>query len=376
MSQQLKCKLCETEFKTEALLDTHLSRKTACISAKTVIEMLEKNENTMKEAKERMVTYQESSDMFRNLHVRTQKQLQVWRREHAKCSVTIEKNPPEEEYTGPRQTMSVAEFFDNAENNPAANDIFLPEGARRQAERERAEAAAAIKDSTAQESPKKRDLSDSESPETSPIKGSGEGTTNDPFKFGSDSSKGNSFSFGNTGGSGFSFKQPSTLKDPDSISTPTNWSSWSSKTNNNPTTVSTSWSSSDNGTTRTSTNGSSVPTGPGNAFPGTPAFGTPEWTKQFTNNAPWNNKRPNQVARLPNGQVVDTTNMTTTNTTTTNITNNIVNINVKLCAPGFESIHITDSRALNFNMEKKQRIADHLQKLVEIMMDEPVPKYN
>jgi hypothetical protein len=82
------------------------------------------------------------------------------------------------------------------------------------------------------------------------------------------------------------------------------------------------------------------------------------------------------MARLPNGQTLDTTNMTTTNTTTTNITNNVVNINVKLCAPGFESLHITDSRGIVFSMEKKQRIADHLQKLVDIMGEEPVPQYN
>jgi len=406
---QVKCKLCESEFKTEAALQLHLERKTACVSSQTVVAMLNKNAdelNEQKELKERLVTIQEQSDFFRQLHVRSQKQLQAWRKEHQKCSVTIAKLPPQEEYTGPRQTMSVTEFFDNLENNPEANDILLPEGAREQARAERAAAAAekAKRELDGEEvSPQKeKDKYELDTSEGSPvttkgnrtetkkperperpaatketkeseIKGTGNGTTSDPFKFSNSSSDGNSFSFGNTSGdSNFSFKQPTALKDPDLISTPTNWSSWTSRTNNNPKTVSTSWSSADNNTTTTSTtNGNSIPyTTPQQP----PAFGTPEWTKQFTQNAPWNKK--NQLAKMANGQITDTTNMTTTNTTTTNITNNIVNINVKLCAPGFESLHITDSRVLSFSMEKKQRIADHLQKLVEIMMDEPVPKYN
>jgi hypothetical protein len=150
----------------------------------------------------------------------------------------------------------------------------------------------------------------------------------------------------------FSFrpKNGPTLKQPDSIKPPTNWSSWGNS-------GSSSWSRNNN---FSSANTGNV----------TAPFGTAEWAKQFTSQFANNKLSQNgKKTRLPNGQIVDTTNMTTTNTTTTNITNNIININVKLCAPGFESIHMTDSRGMTFSMVKKQKIADHLQKLLEIMMD-------
>jgi hypothetical protein len=314
----MKCQLCESEFKTQKPLEKHQTRKTACISSEKVINLLNEKDKELSEMKERMDMSEEQSDMFRKLHVRSQKQLAAWRKEHKKCDVTRAKEALEEpEYPpGPRKKVSVEEFFNNPEN------FSSPE-----------EAAANSTSSS---------FDFGQNANTQP---SNNGTTTSfSFKQSNDTNNRSNSDSGTT----FSFRPKSTsmptpkLNQPDSIKPPTSWSSWSNNNNNS---SFPNWSSGNNN------------------FSGS-KFGTKEWAKNF------GKQMGNQLARLPNGQMLDTTNMTTTNTTTTNITNNIININVKICAPGFESIQMKDSRGLNFSMAKKQKIADHLQKLLEIMMEE------
>lgn len=338
----MNCQLCETEFKTNALLNKHQTRKTACVSSQKVLEQMKEKDDKLSEMKQKMDMSEEQSDMFRKLHVRSQKQLAAWRKEHKKCDVTLAKEALEEpEYPpGPRTTVSVEEFF----NNPG--NFSSPE-----------EAAA---NATPTFSGRYNNATSIGGGGVSQPRLNSEGGTSFSFKQPDTNSGGNN-------GSSFSFR-PKTmnmptpkLNQPDSIKPPTSWNSWSSDTNRT--------------RQRTNNNTFSSTTTTNNGFGGNfpwdnddngPKFGTPEWTRQFQSKF----GRKGQLTRLPNGQVIDTANMTTTNTTTTNITNNIININVKLCAPGFESINMSDSRGLHFSMAKKQRIADHLQKLLDIMMDD------
>lgn len=278
-TDDLKCELCETSFKTVASLKAHQKKKAVCVTGERLTEIFEAKNAEMKEMKERMEMSEEHSDMFRKLHVRSQKQLAAWRKDHEKCSVTRQQEMEKEdteEFTledKPRES-----FFKNdpPKSTAAPSNIRAP----------------------------------------------GQSHFNN---YGSGSGSSGS-------GSGV----------------PTSWSSSSENPSGGTTTT----------TTTTSSGGDNV---------------IPDWAKQFQQ-APWNQSANSSTAlaptRLPNGQIINPANMTTTNTTTTNVTNNIININVKLCAPGFESIDMTDSRGFNFTAQKKQEIADHLQRLLEIMMDD------
>ena len=129
----MKCKLCDSEFKGIQPLNVHLMRKTACVSAQSVIDLLDAKDNEiktlkdeLKELRERVTSSEEHSDMFRKLHVRTQKQLAAWRNEHKKCSVTLEKQAAEdapyyaaEQQTAAKPTVSVEEFFSSIEKEEA-----------------------------------------------------------------------------------------------------------------------------------------------------------------------------------------------------------------------------------------------------------------
>jgi hypothetical protein len=359
----MKCQLCQVDFKTKPKLDAHLLRKTACISAETILQQLELKNSELNYTKNKMKTTEDHADMFRKLHVRTQKQLAEWKKEHENCSVTLEKHnleEPKENPIGEKTTVSVDEYFSNPDNFSNPEDAIPMERPKFKSNEE---------DSN-------NSSNSSPSPPGSPpsfYKSDDEfgsnmkwNTTNDDDE---DDDKGdNDMTFtsvnranrtcnaGNADktASTFSYrpKNGTTLKQPDSIKAPTNWSSWEG-----------------NSSTTRNNHFSAAATGAKNKI--TAPFGTAEWGRQFTTQFAGNKfSGGGTKTRLPNGQVIDTSNMTTTNTTTTNITNNIININVKLCAPGFESIHMTDSRGMTFSMIKKQKIADHLQKLLEIMTDD------
>ena len=281
----LMCVLCKTVFKSTSALNKHQKRKTTCVGGEQVFEYLDEKKLEMKEFVERMELSEEHSDMFRKLHVRSQKQLAAWRKDHEKCNVTLQQEAEKED----------PEAF-TLEDKP--RESFFKK---------------------------------------SPVKTSVAEPTNIRAP-------------GQSAGSFFANKSTST-----------------NSGNDNAPTVS--WSSTENPNGSTTTTTTSTSTSAENAIP--------DWAKQFQK-APWNqNGALGTLAptTLPNGQVVNPANMTTTNTTTTNVTNNIININVKLCAPGFESIDMSDSRGFNFTEEKKQEIADHLQKLLEIMMDDE-PNFN
>jgi hypothetical protein len=352
----MKCQLCQIDFKTKARLDAHLLRKTACISAENILQQLELKNSELNYTKNKMKTSEDHADMFRKLHVRTQKQLAGWKKDHNQCSVTLAKRSLEEEAeeTGEKTTVTVDEYFSNPDNFSNPEDVSSTGPLNHH-----------LKLNVHNSDDDELDIEDSPNSPPSFYKSS-------DAEFGAnikwntnDSDNDNDMTFTSSGNtddknsSAFSYrpKNGQTLKQPDSIKAPTNWSSWKG----NP---GTSWSRTNNFSADT--------TGANRTSNVTAQFGTAEWAKQFTNQFQ-NNKVARSggtKTRLPNGQIIDTTNMTTTNTTTTNITNNIININVKLCAPGFESIHMTDSRGMTFSMIKKQKIADHLQKLLEIMTDE------
>jgi hypothetical protein len=367
----MKCQLCQIDFKTKARLDTHLLRKTACISAENILQQMELKNSELNYTKNKMKTSEDHADMFRKLHVRTQKQLAEWKNEHDKCSVTLAKRALEgpEEY-GEKTTVTVEEYFSNPDNFSNPEDVIPRSSGPKFNPLHHLKSINHTDDSTgnSDDDKDKNNCDDEDDPPRSPpsfYKSDDEFGSNIKWDNNeNDSADDNDMTFtsstkpGDANSSTFSYrpKNGQTLKQPDSIKAPTNWSSW----NGNP---GTSWS-------RTNNFSANATGGPAVAGRGNGAFGTAEWAKQFTNQFSNNKLARGAQTRLPNGQIIDTTNMTTTNTTTTNITNNIININVKLCAPGFESIHMTDSRGMTFSMIKKQKIADHLQKLLEIMTDD------
>lgn len=279
LDDPLTCALCEQTFKDEAAIKKHQGRKSCCVPGDKVFEYLSKKIAEWKEFVERMEMSEEHSDMFRKLHVRSQKQLAAWRKDHEKCNVTLRQEAEKEDPEAFTLEDKPRESFFKKESVKSNDNAF-------------------------------------------PIK-----TAAAPSNI---RAPNNSFFNDNSGNDG----NDSNV-------------SWSSRRNSNGSTTTT--------TTTTSTSEDNV---------------VPDWAKQFQK-APWTqNNGALQPTTLPNGQVINPANMTTTNTTTTNVTNNIININVKLCAPGFESINMGDSRGFNYSAEKKQEIADHLQKLLEIMMDD------
>ena len=289
----LKCSLCEKPFKNKSSLTSHQNRKTACVSTQKVLNIINgkstvKKIGTMEKDENYVKMIEEQSDLFRKLHVRTQKQLAEWRKQHEKCSISLEKRARERAMMPmDEETRKSFEKFMRGYDSDDSVEM---------------------------------DLSDDNLIFNEPEPNSSQNNNN---------TNRNEILFTNFGGGDSNDNN--------------NFTTWSTKSSSG---VPTRFSAVTNPTNGFNTS---------HLKPGT-------WstTKTTTNRIPPGDGQLVRPGARP---------MTTTNTTTTNITNNIININVKLCAPGFESIQITDSRGLQFSYRKRQRIADHLQNLLEIMME-------